>query len=144
MLFFSQSTKNNCKGEYRNVDPNNAACVDDLGIFTEVSEKTTCGSYKKCLFFFSFHPDKRRVCEALRNVCLNFHVSCRMYIDIPLAFGSVPRKYILDKYWSLHVSNYPQNLEQGYQSGIQILQQKILQTSSDQLLIFQNLEHGVG
>ena len=37
-----------------NVDPNNAACVDDLGIFTEVSEKTTCGSYKKCLFLFLF------------------------------------------------------------------------------------------
>ncbi|XP_030934092.1 serine carboxypeptidase-like 7 isoform X2 [Quercus lobata] len=30
-----ESTKNNCKGEYMNVDPNNAACVDDLGIYTE-------------------------------------------------------------------------------------------------------------
>ncbi|KAK7846413.1 serine carboxypeptidase-like 18 [Quercus suber] len=34
-----ESTKNNCKGEYRNVDPNNAACVDDLGIYTECTEK---------------------------------------------------------------------------------------------------------
>nr|POF20847.1 serine carboxypeptidase-like 1 [Quercus suber] len=34
-----ESAKNNCKGEYRNVDPSNAACVDDLNIFTECPVK---------------------------------------------------------------------------------------------------------
>ncbi|KAK9988681.1 hypothetical protein SO802_028920 [Lithocarpus litseifolius] len=34
-----ESAKNNCKGEYRNVDPSNAACVDDLNIFTECTVK---------------------------------------------------------------------------------------------------------
>ncbi|KAM3683707.1 hypothetical protein ACB094_12G167300 [Castanea mollissima] len=38
-----ESAKNDCKGEYRNVDPNNAACVDDLGIFTECTEKIFTG-----------------------------------------------------------------------------------------------------
>ena len=39
--FIFQSTKKDCKGEYMIVDPSNAACVDDLKVYTEVSEKTT-------------------------------------------------------------------------------------------------------
>uniref|UniRef100_A0A2N9ERD1 Serine carboxypeptidase-like 18 n=1 Tax=Fagus sylvatica TaxID=28930 RepID=A0A2N9ERD1_FAGSY len=34
-----ESTKENCKGQYRNVDPSNAPCVDDLSICTECTEK---------------------------------------------------------------------------------------------------------
>ncbi|PRQ22637.1 putative peptidase S10, serine carboxypeptidase, alpha/Beta hydrolase [Rosa chinensis] len=34
-----RSLKTNCKGEYVNVDPNNALCVDDLDQYNEVSGK---------------------------------------------------------------------------------------------------------
>lgn len=34
-----ESAKNNCKGEYINVDPRNAACVNDLKVYTECTEK---------------------------------------------------------------------------------------------------------
>ena len=48
-LFFSRQLKNG------NVDPSNAACVDDLNIFTKVSAKTTCGSNKKYHFFSKYN-----------------------------------------------------------------------------------------
>ncbi|XP_059445961.1 serine carboxypeptidase-like 7 isoform X2 [Corylus avellana] len=38
-----ESTKRNCKGEYMNVDPSNAPCVDDLRVFTECTEKIVRG-----------------------------------------------------------------------------------------------------
>ncbi|XP_030942589.1 serine carboxypeptidase-like 17 isoform X2 [Quercus lobata] len=34
-----ESTKKDCKGEYMIVDPSNAACVDDLKVYTECIEK---------------------------------------------------------------------------------------------------------
>ncbi|KAK7851878.1 serine carboxypeptidase-like 18, partial [Quercus suber] len=35
----TNSTKKDCKGEYMTVDPSNAACVDDLKVYTECIEK---------------------------------------------------------------------------------------------------------
>lgn len=38
-----ESTKKNCKGEYINVDPSNAPCVDDLKVYAECTEKICNG-----------------------------------------------------------------------------------------------------
>ena len=46
-LFFSSQLKNG------NIDPSNAACVEDLNIFTKVSAKTTCGSKRNIIFFLN-------------------------------------------------------------------------------------------
>jgi len=41
----------NCKGEYINVDPSNALCVDDLKAVTKVSD-TTLVHIKKYIYIY--------------------------------------------------------------------------------------------
>ena len=86
-LFFSSQLKNG------NIDPSNAACVEDLNIFTKVSAKTTCGSKRNIIFFLNIIllPSLQEESMWSAKKCV-FGLSCiisHVYwiIDISLAFA---------------------------------------------------------